>query len=209
MLKTPEINGARQELPCLDSPEIDGARQEVESVEKCVDGAWQEVWSSGLEPYGVYIYSSTYNSVAVEGAEIAMKALYSNRNSWARLIVPMPENITTLEFSIDTLMIVGIYGADSASKVSVNLYESDNIYTGALLSTDNYTHLGTLYTGVACDSWGKYDYSEEFAVSKKYLYIQFSFASGNYDADYSGNYMQLFLSSMRLNGKRIKGNLSI
>lgn len=43
---TPEVNGARQELPCLESPEINGARQEVAAVEKYVDGAWQEVWSA-------------------------------------------------------------------------------------------------------------------------------------------------------------------
>jgi len=49
MLETPEVNGARQELPCLESPEINGARQEVGAVEKYVDGAWVEVWSSGIE----------------------------------------------------------------------------------------------------------------------------------------------------------------
>lgn len=45
-LKTPEINGARQDLPCLESPEIDGARQAVASVKKYVDGAWTEIWSA-------------------------------------------------------------------------------------------------------------------------------------------------------------------
>lgn len=43
---TPEVNGARQELPCLESPEINGARQEVAAVEKYVDGVWKEVWSA-------------------------------------------------------------------------------------------------------------------------------------------------------------------
>lgn len=43
-LKTPIVDGARQELPHLASPVIDGARQEVAGVEKLVDGAWQEVW---------------------------------------------------------------------------------------------------------------------------------------------------------------------
>lgn len=46
---TPEVNGARQELPCLESPEINGARQEVAVVEKYVDGVWQEVWSAGYK----------------------------------------------------------------------------------------------------------------------------------------------------------------
>ena len=45
-LMTPEVNGARQELPCLESPEINGARQEVAAVEKYVDSAWQEIWSA-------------------------------------------------------------------------------------------------------------------------------------------------------------------
>lgn len=45
-LLTPEVNGARQELPCLESPEINGARQEVAAVEKYVNGAWQEIWSA-------------------------------------------------------------------------------------------------------------------------------------------------------------------
>lgn len=45
-LKTPVVNGARQDLPCLDSPVIDGARREVAAVEKCVDGAWKEIWSA-------------------------------------------------------------------------------------------------------------------------------------------------------------------
>lgn len=48
-LKTPEVNGARQELPCLESPEVNGARQEVAAVEKYVNGAWQEAWSLALE----------------------------------------------------------------------------------------------------------------------------------------------------------------
>ena len=46
MLKTPEVNGARQELPYLETPGINGARQSVEVVEKYVNGAWQEVWSN-------------------------------------------------------------------------------------------------------------------------------------------------------------------
>jgi len=48
-LMTPEVNGARQELPCLDSPEVNGARQEVASVKKYIDGAWREVWSAVKE----------------------------------------------------------------------------------------------------------------------------------------------------------------
>lgn len=48
MLKTPIVNGARQELPYLESPLVDGARRDIESVEKLIDGAWQEVWSSAL-----------------------------------------------------------------------------------------------------------------------------------------------------------------
>lgn len=50
-LKTPEINGARQDLPCLESPEVDGARQAIESVKKYVDGAWQEIWCSWRDGY--------------------------------------------------------------------------------------------------------------------------------------------------------------
>lgn len=45
-LMTPEVDGARQELPYLESPEVDGARQPIASVKKYADGAWQEVWSS-------------------------------------------------------------------------------------------------------------------------------------------------------------------
>lgn len=45
-LMTPEVNGARQELPCLDSPEVNGARQEIASVKKYISGAWQEIWCS-------------------------------------------------------------------------------------------------------------------------------------------------------------------
>lgn len=43
-LKTPVINGARQELPCLESPEVNGARQAISAVNKYVDGAWQKIW---------------------------------------------------------------------------------------------------------------------------------------------------------------------
>lgn len=43
-LKTPEINGARQELPCMESPEVNGARQEIAAVNKYVDGAWVKIW---------------------------------------------------------------------------------------------------------------------------------------------------------------------
>lgn len=45
-LKTPEINGARQDLPCLESPEVNGARQPIASVKKYVNNAWQEIWSA-------------------------------------------------------------------------------------------------------------------------------------------------------------------
>lgn len=47
-LKTPEVNGARQELPCLESPEVNGARQDVAAVKKFISGAWQEIWSNAL-----------------------------------------------------------------------------------------------------------------------------------------------------------------
>ena len=43
-LMTPEVDGARQELPYLDSPEVDGARQPIASVKKYVDGAWVEIY---------------------------------------------------------------------------------------------------------------------------------------------------------------------
>lgn len=59
---TPEVNGARQELPCLESPEINGARQEVAVVEKYVDGAWQEVWCSFSLPE-MQILSSNLSAV--------------------------------------------------------------------------------------------------------------------------------------------------
>lgn len=45
-LKTPVVNGARQDLPCLDSPEVNGARQSVAAVKKYVDGAWKEIWAN-------------------------------------------------------------------------------------------------------------------------------------------------------------------
>lgn len=48
-LKTPEINGARQELPCLESPEVNGARQAIAAVNKYVDGAWQKIWPLALD----------------------------------------------------------------------------------------------------------------------------------------------------------------
>ena len=52
-LKTPEVNGARQELPCLESPEVNGARQAVAAVEKYVDGAWQTIWQN-IQPVNIY-----------------------------------------------------------------------------------------------------------------------------------------------------------
>lgn len=45
-LKTPVVNGARQDLPCLESPEVNGARQPIASVKKYVNNAWQEIWSA-------------------------------------------------------------------------------------------------------------------------------------------------------------------
>lgn len=53
-LKTPEINGARQDLPHLESPEVNGARQPIAGVKKYVDGAWQEIWNSFPSDYIVY-----------------------------------------------------------------------------------------------------------------------------------------------------------
>lgn len=53
-LKTPEINGARQDLPCLESPEVDGARQPVAAVKKYVDGAWTDIWTSFPSNYIIY-----------------------------------------------------------------------------------------------------------------------------------------------------------
>lgn len=62
MLKTPEVNGARQDLPCLESPEVNGARQAVAAVEKYVDGAWQTVWRN-IQPVTIYVtaYDGTVN----------------------------------------------------------------------------------------------------------------------------------------------------
>ena len=72
MLETPEVNGARQELPYLETPEINGARQSVEVVEKYVDGAWQEVWSNG---YDISEYSTdreNYSGASVTPEEIRL-----------------------------------------------------------------------------------------------------------------------------------------
>lgn len=59
MLNTPVIDGARQELPHLESPIIDGARQEIVAVEKKIDGAWQEVWSNTKT---MTLYSNTVDT---------------------------------------------------------------------------------------------------------------------------------------------------
>ena len=72
-LKTPEINGARQELPCLESPEINGARQSIVAVEKYVDGAWQVVWRNET-----YIIENGYLS---EGYGVKTNAGQSSSNS--------------------------------------------------------------------------------------------------------------------------------
>lgn len=189
-----------------------GAEVEAEAVYAYKNGAEEEVWSSGIEPYGVYVYSTSYNSVTVDGSDITMTCKYANRSGqWARLIVEIPNEATGLTISIDSLMAVGEGRAvDTTSTLSVVLRESDNIYTGSLTSDYNIPVVTTLYSGLATESKGISDYEETFAVSSKYLYLQFGFTKGTgYDSDLSGEPLTLKISDMRLNGKRIKGNISI
>lgn len=68
MLMTPEVNGARQELPCLDSPEVNGARQEVASVKKYVNGAWQEIWAN-QKPLSIVEFTDDYSTLSLSPEE--------------------------------------------------------------------------------------------------------------------------------------------
>lgn len=77
MLMTPEVNGARQELPYLESPEINGARQSVAVVKKYVDGAWQVVWEDIKKMIEL---SNTLPSGAIVGAVSGGST--SDREGW-------------------------------------------------------------------------------------------------------------------------------
>lgn len=73
-LKTPEINGARQELPCLESPEVNGARQSGVTVRKYVDGAWEIIYPLGIiaefsREYMIEENGSTYGYTVEDGGK--------------------------------------------------------------------------------------------------------------------------------------------
>lgn len=87
---TPEVNGARQELPCLESPEINGARQEVAAVEKYVDGVWKEVWSAAKEMIRDANYTTLSQYAGVldisdDGTEFDFWEVFSEEDSYGRL----------------------------------------------------------------------------------------------------------------------------
>jgi hypothetical protein len=197
-------NDAWEDIDALECPEVDGAREEADSAYAYVDGAWEEVWGSGIEPIGLYIYSATYNSASIAGDDIEMSALYANRaNSWARIAIPVDAEVT--EVSIDSITIVGIDGTNYS--VGLGVYVSDKLYTGAFTSDDSKTYLGAVYTGTSTDSYGENDYLLETSTSGAYLYLHFSLTRGTYNSAYSGQYVKLYISGLRVNGKKVVGNM--
>jgi len=110
-LKTPVINGARQELPCLESPEVNGARQAISAVNKYVDGAWQKIWPLK----NAMVFSSVISTGSVlpeyeyipsaNGSSAYYKVINKSANSTSSLglILDIPLNAGeshTIEFTL-------------------------------------------------------------------------------------------------------------
>lgn len=95
-LKTPVINGARQELPCMESPEVNGARQDVAAVEKFVSGAWQEIWTNAkyFMRDGVFVNGGAYSeAVGFNNAPTVSNGYYTitnNSGDSSQLILKFP-----------------------------------------------------------------------------------------------------------------------
>lgn len=180
-----------------------GAFASCESAKAYKNGAWEEVWGSAIAPYGLYIYSTTYNTAKIVDKVITMTAKYANRASeWARIIIPS-DGASVTELEMDYLL-TNING--TTGKISLNIMTSDNIYTGTLTSDNNYTDVASVFNLTNDSSKAENGYKISFN-SKKYIYVQLQYMRNSYNSAYANLIYELVISKLKINGKTVKGNM--
>lgn len=143
-LMTPEVNGARQELPCLDSPKVNGARQEVASVKKYVNGAWQEVWAS-QKPMSIVEFTDDYSTLSLSADEMQLSwntyeqtsqtlRVYTAEGEYINPVISFSYYGSRIYFTSDSaqgkyaqaggLMVVGIQNGTTTTLKSITLGSS-------------------------------------------------------------------------------------
>lgn len=186
-LKTPEVNGARQDLPCLESPEIDGARQEVAAVEKYVDGAWQEVWCAVKQMLEL---ANTLPSGVIAGK---VTGAASDREGWAiwffdgdtgggsvTYYLDGEFNNPTISFDYD-----GFFSFIPSSDRTYTTVGKIDLYTRGTDGTEKYTAA----VGSICVQEGTESYSTEINGTFDRVGFRFTFQNWQVSADKEPQYM--------------------
>lgn len=152
---TPEVNGARQELPCLESPEINGARQEVAAVEKYVDGAWQEVWSNKKRMLELIrsAYYSTVGAVYDSSKEIGFSLVCTQKHDTVEKFACYAEGEfvnPTIQFEytgglsyLNTNNNQIMYEANGSMRIYTRTVNGEESYTSYLETADGNTSVGS------------------------------------------------------------------
>lgn len=214
---TPEVNGARQELPYLDSPEVNGARQEVAVVKKYVDGAWVEVWASekwfeplsNTIPYGVYSPEDDGNKL------LYWKLMDRNDDGtyWGtisgsgKLIVYVDGSWETPNISFDYaggfIRNSGAAGTpyqqSTAGKISLYGVEMD----GTEQQVTAVAAVGKNGTGDGYASVQQGSYDGEAELPGKFWRLGLIIEPAAYTGYYYGAALEIAISNVRINGRKV------
>lgn len=185
-----------------------GAWTDCEFANAFKNGAWEEVWSSaGIEPYGLYQFTANGSrigcSIVVDGTDITFTLRCSYGYRWQRIIIPLDGNTTT-ELEIDYLF-SGLDSTAFTRKLIVNA--SDNIIANWYTSLDNYETIATIFETSSDNSVAENGRKVTFSTTRKYLYLDFMGASGEYDDAVRNLDFKLFITKLKINGRLVKGNM--
>lgn len=195
--KSPEINGARQDIGGLKSPEINGARQDIGSLKKYVEGAWQDVWASvKLMTLEKYSSNSCVISQSEYGDATTIYTFDTNSESEQTIVYVANGNFSnptmTFTWQGDSNpaesqdYIVGYlcaYGVDASGNVTTVASNGGTLYNSSEAVKIRYGNSGT----------------EELSLTGEFVKFGFKWVGGYDDCD---DYNMVHISNIQIDGQK-------
>lgn len=201
-------NGAEVEVTEVARYE-NGAEVEAEGVYAYKNGAEELVWSAGVPPLGIYASSGAINNgirPCINGDTICLDGEYVGSSGAQSRIVVFVESESPPTLSIDSVLVYGdsnLSGTVRLGAFTMGYNPKSNAFTG--MKDLSYVFEAPVKAGGSAEDIN-YQFSTE-RTDGYYVILCTYYTESGYDPTYFYSPIQVTVKGLRINGKKIVGNM--